>query len=73
MPVSDVDDDDVGAGAQELRGTLEIVALGPDRGADAKAAVSVPGGKGKPLLLDQILGSDQAEEPPVASPRAEAS
>ena len=45
VPVGDVDDDDVGAGAQQLRRALEIVAFGADRGADSQPAVVVARGE----------------------------
>ena len=41
VAVRDVDDDDVGAGAEQLGGALEIVALGADRRADAQPALRV--------------------------------
>ena len=45
VAVRDVDDDDVDAGADELRRAFEVVALGADRGADAKASLFVPRGE----------------------------
>ena len=42
----------VGAGAQQLGGALEIVALGADRRADAQPALIVARGERQPLLLD---------------------
>ena len=62
VAVGDVDDDDVGAGAQQLGGALEVVALRADRRADPQAAVLVARGEGQLLLLEQILRRDQAEQ-----------
>ena len=65
VAVRDVDDDDVGAGAQQLGGALEVVALRADRRADAQPALRVARGERQLLLLDQVLGRDQAEQAAV--------
>ena len=66
MAVRDVDDDDVDARAHQLRGALEVVALGADRRADEQPAVRVARRKRQPLLADDVLGRDQADERAVA-------
>ena len=66
VSVGDIDDDDVRAGAQQLVGALEVVAFGADRGADPQAAVVVARGEGQPLLLEQVRGGDQSDQPAVA-------
>ena len=66
VPVGDVDDDHVRAGAQQLGGALEVVAFGADRGADPQAAVVVARGEGQPLLLQEIRGGHQTDQPAVA-------
>ena len=60
MAVRDVDDDDVGAGAQQLGRALEIVARRADRRADTQTALRVARGKRQLALLEEILGRDEA-------------
>ena len=73
MAVRDVDDDDVDAGLDQLGGALEIVALGADRRADAQPAVRVARRKRQPLLPEDVLRGDQADQRAVACRRAAAS
>ena len=63
--MGDVDDDDVDVRAQQLRGALEVIAFGSDRGTDAKAAVGVPGCKRELALGHQILRGDESAQGPV--------
>ena len=64
--MGDIDDDDVCAGAQQLVGALEVVAFGANRRAHPQAAVVVARGEGQPLLLQQVRGRDQTDQPPLA-------
>ncbi len=62
MAVRDVDDDHIDLRLHELRGALEIIAGGANRGADAQPAMRVARGKGQPLLPRDVLGGDQADQ-----------
>ena len=55
MAVRDVDDDHVDAGAQELRGALQVVALRADRRADAQPALRVARRERQPLAAIMSL------------------
>jgi hypothetical protein len=60
--VGDIDDDDVGAGGDELRGTLEIVSLRANRGAHAQPSLCISGGERQLALLNKILRGNQAKQ-----------
>ena len=62
MSVSDIDDDDVDFGAQQLGGAFEVVALGADCRAHTKPALPVARGERELALHDQILGGDESAQ-----------
>ena len=62
VPVRDVDDEQVDAGADQLACPLEIVARRADCGADHQPALRVAGRKGTAPLTDQVLGGDEPLE-----------
>ncbi len=61
----DVDDEDVHAGANQFRGTLEVVARCADRRADTQAALIVARRKRQPSLVHQVPRGDQPDQPAV--------
>ena len=62
MTMRDVDDQDVDARLDQLRGALEIIALRTDRGADQETTLLVAGGERESPLLQQVAGGDQPDQ-----------
>ena len=60
MTVRDVDDEHVDARLDQLGRALEIVPFRADCRADAKASLRVARRQRQPLLLDDVLGGDEA-------------
>src|SRR5687767_7978282 len=62
MAVSNVDHEHVGARLDKLSRALEVIALCANRGAYAESPLTVARRERQPLLLNDVLCSDQAEQ-----------